>query len=111
MQATLLPWGTQGDSHPGLMPPCALTFQMLVGPAVCPRGQGPGAGGRQQRHVCVFKAHTFLSLNHLHVESKTEIQMNFSFTKQKQTHIHRKQPFGYQREEMRVRMNKLVIWD
>ena len=37
--------------------------------------------------------------------------MNFSFTKQKQTHLHRKQLYGYQREEVRVRMNKLVIWD
>ena len=33
---------------------------------------------------------------HLYVESKKTIQMNL-FTKQKQTHRHRKQTYGYQR--------------
>ena len=35
---------------------------------------------------------------HLYVESKKRIQMNF-FTKQKQTHRHRKQIYGYQRRK------------
>ena len=35
---------------------------------------------------------------HLYVESKKMIQMNL-FTKQKETHKHRKQTYGYQREK------------
>ena len=40
---------------------------------------------------------------YLYMESKKVIQMNLD-TKQKQTHKHRKQIYGYQR-------NKLGIWD
>ena len=45
--------------------------------------------------------------NHLYVESKKKIQMNL-YTKQKQTHRHRKQPYGYQTGR---RGDKLGIWD
>ena len=43
---------------------------------------------------------------HLYVESKTMLQMNL-FTKQKQTHRHRKRTSGYQRE--RVGRDKLGV--
>ena len=45
---------------------------------------------------------------HLHVECKKMIQMNL-FTKQKETHRHRKQIYGYQR--VRGDRDKLGIWD
>ena len=45
---------------------------------------------------------------HLHVESEKMIQMDL-FTKQKQTHRHRKQVYGYQRGK--GRSDKLGTWD
>ena len=42
---------------------------------------------------------------HLYVESKKMIQMNL-LTKQKQTHRHRKQIYGYQREKGRGGINQ-----
>ena len=42
------------------------------------------------------------------VESKKMIQMNL-FTKQKQTHRHRKQAYGYQKGK--VGKDKLAVWD
>ena len=61
---------------------------------------------------------------HFYVESKKMIQMNL-FTKQKQTHRHRKQTYGYQRVkwggektnlwfikgESGVGRDKLGVWD
>ena len=44
----------------------------------------------------------------LHVESEKMIQMDL-FTKQKQTHRHRKQVYGYQRGK--GRSDKLGMWD
>ena len=46
---------------------------------------------------------------HLLVQSKKLTQINL-FTKQKQTHIHRKQTYGYQRGKGR-RRDKLGVWD
>ena len=46
---------------------------------------------------------------HVHVESKKYIQMNL-FMKQKQTHRHRKQTYGYQRGKAGGR-DKLVVWN
>ena len=45
---------------------------------------------------------------HLYVEAKKMIQINL-FTKEKQTHRHRKQTYGYQRGS-RGR-DKLGVWD
>ena len=45
---------------------------------------------------------------HLYMESKKKIQMNL-FTKQKQTHRHRKQTYGYQKGK--VGRDKLGVWD
>ena len=44
-----------------------------------------------------------------HMESKKMMQMNL-FTKQKQTHRHRKQTYGYQRGKMGGK-DKLGVWD
>ena len=41
---------------------------------------------------------------HLYAESKKKIQMNL-FTRQKQTHIPRKQIFGYQKDMVRGGIN------
>ena len=41
---------------------------------------------------------------HLYVESNKMIQVSL-FTKQKQTHEHRKQTYGYQREKVGGRIN------
>ena len=47
---------------------------------------------------------------HLSVESKKMIQMNL-FTKQKQTHKHRKQTYDYQRGKGRGGSDKLGLWN
>ena len=41
---------------------------------------------------------------------KKRIQMNF-FTKQKQTHRHKKQTYGYQRGRGEEERHKLGVWD
>ena len=46
---------------------------------------------------------------HIYVESKKEIQMNL-FTKQKQTHRHRKKTYCYQRGKKEGR-DRLGVWD
>ena len=49
-------------------------------------------------------------LYYLYVESKKIIQINL-FMKQKQTHKHRKQTYGYQSGKARVGRDKLGVWD
>jgi len=48
--------------------------------------------------------------NQLQVESKKVIQMN-EFTKQKQTHKHRKQTYGYQRGRRKGYIRSLGLAD
>ena len=45
---------------------------------------------------------------HLHMESKRMIEMNL-FTKQKQTHRHRKQIYGYQKGKWGRERDKLAF--
>ena len=59
---------------------------------MCTNMDGPGDG----RTIEVSQTKTSIVRHHLYVESKKVIQMDL-FTKQKQTHRHRKQIYGYQR--------------
>ena len=52
---------------------------------------------------------TKTNIYHLHVEPNFKMTQKYLFTKQKQTHRHRKQIYGYQWEEGKG-WNKLGIW-
>ena len=51
-----------------------------------------------------------ISWYHLYVESKIWYKWTY-LTKQKQTHRHRKQTYGYQRGRERWERDKLGVWD